>query len=110
MCARHLDKEKTWPRLQTHAPGELGFISLGHLGVRMASRLARAGHQLVVFIADAAQLEQLAGTVRSQPVRRVTIGQSAGPLGGGRPTVGGVSPRALPVMWLAERDDIARGR
>jgi len=54
MCAWHPDEE-TCPRLQTHAPSELGFIGLGHLGVRMASRLARAGHQLVVFDADAAQ-------------------------------------------------------
>jgi 3-hydroxyisobutyrate dehydrogenase-like beta-hydroxyacid dehydrogenase len=40
---------------------QVGFIGLGHLGGRMASRLVQAGNRLVVFDEDPARAESLTG-------------------------------------------------
>jgi len=41
----------------------IGFVGLGAMGRPMAGHIARAGHQLTVFDADAAAAERLAGDV-----------------------------------------------
>jgi 3-hydroxyisobutyrate dehydrogenase len=56
--------------------GTIGWIGLGHLGGRMAQRLAGAGHDLVVFDADRAAVEAAPGRAADSPAdvaRRATL-------------------------------------
>jgi 3-hydroxyisobutyrate dehydrogenase-like beta-hydroxyacid dehydrogenase len=52
--------EASPPHRRVPAPGEIGFVGLGHMGKAMAANLATAGYRVIAFVRRADQIGRLA--------------------------------------------------